>query len=347
MKNGEAPQHIIRWSWADWMTSSVRTRSLVTGDRDLRLVYFELLNVLYSRGGEVEGDPAKLADLLGIPVAVVDKEMPVLLELDAIQMDKQTRILTNPRVSRELERTRSLSEVRRRAGRSAHEQMPTDGEQMPTNADKTLAKGNGKGTGNGNGLEEEVEDARRVFDYWREKTGHGRAVCTSVRMVKLRARLVEEPDGVAGLMRAVDGAVADPFFAGDNDRGKRYWDFDNVFRNRDRIEKLQESAKRYTPKMTPTEPRPKLPPHNNDAAALFEDVKGKLEKLIPDHSRRTWITPCDGWAFENEDTVLIVTCPSDEHVRWMRGVFKDKVKAALQEAAPGLLVRPVVREVTP
>lgn len=96
---------------------------------------------------------------------------------------------------------------------------------------------------------DEVEAARAVFDYWREKTNHWKSQWTKDREAKLKVRLREEPghleQKVAGLKRAVDGALIDPVFNG-SEKGRPYLEFENLFvhQGRNRIETLQASADR-------------------------------------------------------------------------------------------------------
>jgi uncharacterized protein YdaU (DUF1376 family) len=311
-------------------------------DLGLRVVYFELLNALYLEGGELPADPAKLADNLLLPEKEIARVLPILSKgLGAIEI--RNGRLSQPRVTKELQRYRRLSKKRRDAARSRWDasayQADADGKQ-----DSKSAVHGAKAKAYGS---KAMAQALEVFEYWKSRTEQARAVPTRQRLETLARRVREDPDGVAGLKCAVDGAVADPFYRGDNDRGKQYWGFDNVFRNRDRIEKLQQSAKRYgrpgyrTSAKTP----PKLPPKDAKAMALFADARSALK--TPARTRRTWLDPCQGWAFENEGTVLIVACPSKDHATWLRGHFKEPLKAALHERHPGILVRAVVREVTP
>jgi hypothetical protein len=102
-----------------------------------------------------------------------------------------------------------------------------------------------------------IEGAREVWQHWRLKTNHRQAVWTPKRSKLLVARLREEPgtveEKVAGLMVAVDGALLDPWFNGE-ETGRTYLELDNIFRNRDRVEKLQQSA-REPPRRRTGDPR--------------------------------------------------------------------------------------------
>jgi hypothetical protein len=97
------------------------------------------------------------------------------------------------------------------------------------------------------GLGNEVDAVKIVFDYWRLKTGHTKAVWNETRKKHLLARLREEPgtlrQKVQGLELAVDGALADPLFNGSKE-GTAYTGFENIFihKGRNRIEKLQAAA---------------------------------------------------------------------------------------------------------
>jgi len=93
----------------------------------------------------------------------------------------------------------------------------------------------------------ELDAVKLVFDYWRLKTGHTKAVWNETRKKHLLARLREEPgtlkQKVQGLELAVDGALADPLFNGSKE-GTAYTGFENIFihKGRNRIEKLQAAA---------------------------------------------------------------------------------------------------------
>ena len=91
-----------------------------------------------------------------------------------------------------------------------------------------------------------AQDRRRagaevVFAYWAAKTGrNGRTTLTSQREAVLIQRLTEGHDDLGELFYAVDGALRDPWYNGSDPRteGRNYLDFENLFRNRGRVEKL-------------------------------------------------------------------------------------------------------------
>jgi hypothetical protein len=336
MKNGETPQHLISWSPADWATSTVRARSARVGDVGLRVVYFELLNALYLEGGELPADPAKLADNLLLPEKEIARALRILSKDMGAVVVRNGR-LTQPRVTKELMRCRALSEKRRRSARS---RWDANAEQTDANAEHTQQLALQGATATATAMAQAKATAvEEVFTYWKDRCEHPRATLTEQRRRTLGARLKEEPDGAEGLKRAVDGAVLDPWYAGENDTGKRYWGFENIFRNRDRIEKLQASRDRLTPKSQPTRTAVSLPKRQPKADALLKDALAKMK--VAAQSKRTWLIPCIGWAVERG--TLIIVCPSLQHATWVGGYFKDSLTNALRELRPGLSFRTVER----
>jgi len=75
----------------------------------------------------------------------------------------------------------------------------------------------------------EKENVRRVFDYWRERTGHGRAQATPERMQKIAARL-RQGYSVQTICKAIDGCAASDFYAG------KYDDITLICRNGSKLE---------------------------------------------------------------------------------------------------------------
>lgn len=69
----------MRWAPQDYRTSRVRNRSALTADPMLRLVYLELLNALHEAGGALPSDAAFLADELLLPVAEIERCLPILI----------------------------------------------------------------------------------------------------------------------------------------------------------------------------------------------------------------------------------------------------------------------------
>lgn len=141
-----AKTHLMRWAPQDWRTSRVRMRSAMTGDRDLRLVYFEALNALHENGGRVPSDPVKLADLLLIPSDVIAAKLPVLLELgedcDGGLIDNGDGTISNRRIvndlAEELEFRRQQAELGRRGGH-AKAMASAQSSERQANAKRTVS----------------------------------------------------------------------------------------------------------------------------------------------------------------------------------------------------------------
>lgn len=123
-----AKDHIIGWAAEDWRTSRIRTRSIMTGDAMLRLVYLELLNALYANAGTLPSDPEELQDYVGLPAAEVARCLPLLVRRDdssrggLVIADGQ---VTCPRVTETLEEKaeyrRTLAEEQSERGKRSAE----------------------------------------------------------------------------------------------------------------------------------------------------------------------------------------------------------------------------------
>ncbi len=80
------------------------------------------------------------------------------------------------------------------------------------------------------------DDVRRVFEHWRTKLGHERAVLDDKRRRKIIAAL--KSHGLETALRAIDGCAASDFHMGRDERsgGKRYDDLELILRNASKIE---------------------------------------------------------------------------------------------------------------
>ena len=83
-------------------------------------------------------------------------------------------------------------------------------------------------------------DARKVFDYWRERTHREKAQYTPGRRQKIAARL--EHSTVDDLKRVIDWAAAADFMQGHNDRSTRYDTIETLFRSDEKVERYLEMA---------------------------------------------------------------------------------------------------------
>ncbi len=80
------------------------------------------------------------------------------------------------------------------------------------------------------------DDVRRVFEHWRTKLGHERAVLDDKRRRKIIAAL--KSHGLETALRAIDGCAASDFHMGRDERsgGKRFDDLELILRNASKIE---------------------------------------------------------------------------------------------------------------
>ena len=82
--------------------------------------------------------------------------------------------------------------------------------------------------------------AEIVFTYHRDLFGHSPTRCrlTPSKERFILARLRENDGEVSELLYAADGARRDPNLNGNNERGVTYLGIENVYRNRERVERL-------------------------------------------------------------------------------------------------------------
>jgi hypothetical protein len=84
-----------------------------------------------------------------------------------------------------------------------------------------------------------VEQAQRLFDYWKKVMGKPKAQFTEGRRKKISARLKEgySEDDCA---KAIENVSIDPWYSGDNDRNKEYNDIALIFRDGEHLEKYRD-----------------------------------------------------------------------------------------------------------
>jgi hypothetical protein len=84
-----------------------------------------------------------------------------------------------------------------------------------------------------------VEQAQRLFTYWKEVMGKPKAQFTNGRKIKIIARLKEgySEDDCA---KAIENVSIDPWYSGDNDRNKEYNDIALIFRDGEHLEKYRD-----------------------------------------------------------------------------------------------------------
>jgi hypothetical protein len=111
-----------------------------------------------------------------------------------------------------------------REGRvESREGITEKGDQLPTeSAAQTLVKF----------VDHDPDQLAGLFDYWRERCGHPRALLSTGRRRKIASRL-KEGATVEEIRKAIDGAALNAYV---NDAGVRYDDIELICRNREKLD---------------------------------------------------------------------------------------------------------------
>ena len=86
-----------------------------------------------------------------------------------------------------------------------------------------------------------TDTVRAVFDYWRGRCNHHGAILDNKRAALISKQL-EAGRSLEELKLAIDGAAADPFSQGANDRGRKFDDISLICRDASHIEQFIEMA---------------------------------------------------------------------------------------------------------
>lgn len=78
-------------------------------------------------------------------------------------------------------------------------------------------------------------DVLEVFNYWKQTFNHPKALLSSDRQRKIKARL-REGYTISQLKQAIDGCRASPYHMGDNNSGRTYDTIGLIFRNAEKVE---------------------------------------------------------------------------------------------------------------
>lgn len=320
------------WWWVDRWRKSTAYTDMTLAEQG---AYRNLLDELWLRDGVLPNDERILGKVSGDALAWPEVKDKVLsyFELredgwhnpthDEIQAESQKR------AERQKRYRNGQRNVTRNVAPSPSPSPSPSKDQSPKETDGT------------------ADAVLAVFEYWKKRTGRTEGVVlTPKRKACLKARLKEQPgetleERVAALNMAVDGAILDPFYAGDNDKGKKYWDFESIFRNRDRVEKLQHVGRfrEADPSLEPVEDA--VPERAQDACELWRGIKTILSGTIPGQNFVTWFRPTEGHGWELDEAsdtpVLVVAVPSQEHKRQIREVYGDRIKKLLSNRGVKLM----------
>lgn len=314
MKAGERPAHLIPWAPADYLTSRTRMRAIATQDHLLRLVYREVLDVLYAEGGSVPLHA--LPDLTALPAAEVDRCVAVCEQLGSLVVEGDE--VRNPRVTRTL---RELEEVRaRRAEGGRTGGRPKSAPAKANNLKGGVKVNNENLSGIGIGISPSVEgDKGKGGQGGRATwlTPFGEAWLAALGGEPPWTRLAAELRPVVdrfGPNEALSGWVR---YLGDTE--PRYAS-PSAFARR---------AGAWCPKPKPKPKEvPKLPPSDAAVMRRWREACERVE--MPAHLRRTWLSPTEG-RFLRDDGLLTVVVPSQQHSDAVKR-YADKILAAYNDA---------------
>jgi len=334
------------WWWIDRWRKSTAYTDMTAEEQG---VYRNLLDECWLRGGVIPPDDFALKKISGDPDAwprVKDKVLARFYEVPGgLRNETADEVI---RKSGQIHEARSKAgkagAAKREANRQAKaEAKPQANGMSPSPSPSPYPEPEPRTENNQSPIPDGIE---QVFAYWKKRTNRTKGTILSPdRKAKLLRRYVEQPgtaeEKVAALKLAVDGAIADPWFSGDNERGKRYWGFNEIFRNRDRVEKLQEAARAARPPPEEAPAEDEVPESNLEAEEAWDGVKTILSGTIPGQNFSTWFRPTFGHGWEmndiSGDRVLVVTVPSPEHRKQIREVYGERVKKLLSNRNVRLL----------
>ena len=183
-------------------------------------------------------------------------------------MPEGTARATLRRARRELEDAHLLEVERRTDDKTGRETTPLytllvpvgeGDETVPHGEDETgLLRGgrNGPPLNLTNELEQKEEgqtdEVRIIFDAWTESTGRKRSKLDDKRRRLIRRSLEQFP--VEDLLDAVVGWRHEPFYCGENDRGRTFNDLGLLLRDAEHIARFRDLARREATTVAPVSP---------------------------------------------------------------------------------------------
>lgn len=132
-------EHFMSFSVQDWRTSRVRTRSIVSGNPLIRVVYLEILFALQEAGGEISADPEVLADIVGLPQEDIEQCLGPLLKIGASGrggLIQDGGMLSNARVTEDLRERQEYRKLQSERGKKRAEQLWGDDAVAGTRAER-------------------------------------------------------------------------------------------------------------------------------------------------------------------------------------------------------------------
>lgn len=244
--NGSTPGDPMRaaWWWIDRWRKSTAYTDMTAEEQG---VYRNLLDECWLRDGIIPDSDFALKKISGDPDA-----WPRVREKVLARFTKVDGGYRNETADEVIAKGRTIHKVRSEAGkagaakreanRQAKGEAKRDTKHQPPSPDPSKEPTTTEGNPSGSlALKGKNSPGVRIFEYWRSKVERPRSQYTPKKRAMLRSRWRElkgdDGEREALLKLAVDGAVGDSFFSG-AETGKAYLEFENLFRNSERVEKL-------------------------------------------------------------------------------------------------------------
>lgn len=112
------PQHRMPFYWADYLTSPLRGQLALAGDHLTRMAYLELLGKLWEQGGTIRRD--EVAGALLVSDEDAERAVSKLVASGRIECSEDG-VLSNPRVTRDLQALQRFLEQQRELGKKGGE----------------------------------------------------------------------------------------------------------------------------------------------------------------------------------------------------------------------------------
>lgn len=121
MRGGQKPIHIQRWAPQDFTNDPIVRLQLARRDYEALSFYVLVLNHSFMEGGDLPADPEALAAIIGMPVDVVKRVLPIFLNCEKPKLVVEETCLFNPRVRREIRNELRYRAEKKRLGKRGGE----------------------------------------------------------------------------------------------------------------------------------------------------------------------------------------------------------------------------------